>query len=238
MPGWLRDLNAQEGLPALRLRELLNGSLYYPASGRSGTPVTLLGGIVYSFVFVDYGFEREEVLRSLEHAIRGFKGYSLISLRDVNEVELAPNGWIPDPFPEPEDGDLRSARGIIKHPFALWCIFERRKSHGLEHGPERFSVLYIGGEGAATFQVLYRTNRCVPEIIAIINPGNMGGEWTRFRDPARILGRSVLGNPTGRPKYVLADRLAQYGETCFWPAYSKLVRRWDDRGISLWELPD
>lgn len=56
-------------------------------------------------------------------------------------------------------------------PFCHWFIMEREKDFDETHGPERFSLLYICGEGVATYLQLYNANNIVPIAIAVIQPG-------------------------------------------------------------------
>ena len=92
IPKWLAELKDQKTLP---ICDLLNGSLYYPACGLDGNPVRYLGGFVHSFVYVDYGVARDDMLNSACHNHEGFRGYTMFLRRDVAEHELVPNGWKP-----------------------------------------------------------------------------------------------------------------------------------------------
>ncbi|WP_164104439.1 hypothetical protein [Candidatus Laterigemmans baculatus] len=218
-PQWLASVG--EPLPELPVRDVLAGSVYYPASGFDGDPVKFLGGNFHSFVYVDYGIGREQLLENLE----AFRGYRVASYREVTERELTPNGWNPIP-PQAGEGSSRMPDGRIKPPFGVWSIHKRTEEYGPEHGPERFSLIYIGGDGVATFQALYHGNRVAPAVLAIIQPGTgFGGNWTDFEDPDAVLARSVLGNESGVPEYLLyggGGDGAFYRKPC-WPSYSELV---------------
>ena len=229
MPSWLA--NAINPLGPLDIRQVLTDSVYYPACGRNGDPVKFLAKKgYYSFVYADYAVGKGPVLESLTSLMHGFKGYGVIAQRDVNEDELVPNGWVPD-LPTQTDGDPRRFAEAMKAPFATWAVLERQEGLDEEHGPKRFSLLYIGGDGVATFQALYPGNKTYPAVIAIIQPGTgFGGNWTDFTDPNKILARSVLDNPYGIPDYLLHDGSGSGEEQPCWPAYGKHVqefkRRW------------
>ncbi len=139
MPDWIS--NASAPLPELCIREVLSGSVYYPACEFDGDPVKYLAGNFHSFVYVDYGVGRDSLLQNLD----GFRGYRILAHRDVTERQLTPNGWTPQ-FPRPSDGDPRSRADWIKPPFGVWSIHERREEYGPDHGPSRFSLLYYSGE--------------------------------------------------------------------------------------------
>ncbi|HOC02980.1 MAG TPA: hypothetical protein P5065_00665 [Candidatus Ratteibacteria bacterium] len=201
VPNWL--VNIDKELKGLSIKKILSNSLYYPASGRDGDPVRYLGGYVYSFIYVDYGLEYDEVSNSLEDYNHGFRGYRILTRRDVRKEELIPQGWSPILPNRCIDGDLRKTINFIKKPFALVHL-QKRKNFDEEDGPSYFSFLFIGGDGVATFQVLYHGNKCSPDVVTIIQPGTgFGGNWTNFQDPEMIFAQSVLQNSYGRPSYLL-----------------------------------
>lgn len=237
VPEWLMQLSDKSSLP---IRQLLTNSLYYPASGMDGDPVRYLVGFIHSFVYVDYMWgERNDVWKSLHDEHHGFKGYEIIFCRDVQESELSPHGWRPIP-PNLHDGDPSKYKDQIKKPFALWSIQERKPDFGDNHGPERFSFLYICGEGVATFQALYYGNECAPDVVAIIRSDGLGcSNWTSFRAPSQIFARSVLNNPTGKPRFLLCDgRKENPQASSYWPEYSRLIHYWkvNDGELRLWKM--
>ena len=101
----------------------------------------------------------------------------------------------------------------------------------------RFSLLYIGGEGVATFDALYIGNNAIPQILALINSDGFSGNWTSFRDETEIFGRMVLNNPNGIPKYLLCggcvtgDPPRLYAD---WSTYTKLILTIRET-LGLWE---
>ena len=241
IPDWLVDLSpysmTQGSFPLL---DLLQNSLYYPASGLDGTPVKYLAGHFLSFVYVDYNLGHEEYMGALENP--GVLGYDLVGCRSVTEQELAPRGWRPTP-PTSYDGDPSRYLARVREPFCTWSVFQIRPDVPKWHGPFRFSLLYICADGVAAYQALYVANSLAPEAVAIIQPGlGFGGAWTDLTDPNKIFARSVLElNAGGRPKVLLYGGLARrkfYRKPC-WPAYGRHVCTFsmkdDNRHISVWK---
>lgn len=224
-------LAAVPPLTHLPIRDVLAGSVYYPACEFDGDPVRYLGGNFHSFVYVDYGVGRDRLLQNLD----GFRGYRVAASRDVGEPELTPNGWTPR-FPRTSDGDPRRRADWIKAPFGIWSIYQRSEDFGSDHGPDRFSLLYIGGDGVATFQALYDGNRVAPAVVAVIQPGHgFGGNWTNFEDAEGMFARSVLENPSGTPEYLLFGGWGEgdfYRRPC-WPDYGSPVKTLHGR-LRLW----
>ena len=238
-PNWLLDQTPEtmerEPFPLL---DLLKDSLYYPASSFDGSPVKYFGGHFLSFVYVDYGRTRDEFMEDLNN--RGFDGYDLVGFRSVTEEQLAPQGWRPTP-PTLQDGDPSLYRDWIQEPFCIWSVFRRREGVPERHGPYRFSLLYLCADVVAAFQALYVTNAMAPGAVAIIQPGTgFGGNWTDFRNPERILARSVLRNAGGAPKILLyggIGPLEGYQQGC-WPEYHRHVCTFSTPGgrhISVWQ---
>lgn len=187
-PEWLSRIDSknitEDPFP---LAEILRDSLYYPASGFDGDPVRYLAGNVVSFIFVDYGTSEDALAAELTDPRYSFRGYEVIAQRNVAERELAPHGWRPI-LPLLEDGEPTRYREWMKNPFCSWSILERDKGYPPNHGPHRFSLLYLCADGVAAFQALYLSNGESPVAVAIIQPGHgFGGNWTNFEDPKKIL---------------------------------------------------
>jgi len=93
------------------------------------------------------------------------------------------------------------------------------------YNPKRFSLLYIGGEGVATYQALYLSNRIKPKIVTVINPGTgFGLNWTDFRERNKIFGRTILYDKNLAQDYYASNQVRE-----IWPEYSEEVVRIEDR---------
>ncbi len=217
MPAWLADAKLEDPIP---IRPLLSGSVFYPASGFDGRPVKYLAGFSHSFVCADWCVSRQEVLANLD----SFKGYRLLFSRFVEKNELCFNSYRAIPFKTTYYmGECKQTTDHPQHirwpsgfqPFAEWAVYERLSEFGKDHGPERFSLLFVGGEGVKTFQELYLSNNCTPSTLVLLKCDAFTGNWTQFYDPQRILAKCVMQNPAGSPEYLLVD----YGDISPWPAW-------------------
>jgi len=238
VPEWLATLNpgklAETDLPLINI---LTDSLYYPAAAFDGNPVKCLGGFIHSFVYVDYGVAETAVTR--EVAAKGFRGYRLVGEKILREADLAPAGWtpkIPARFQNEADELNRMALQIDPAVFGRWYIFDRKDGLEDDHGPSRFSLLYIGGDGIATYQAIYLRNNIAPLALAIIlieyGHGHVYGP--AFTDPAGFMAETVLRMGCAPPKYFVCGQVGIVQS--FWPdAYPHLVELFpDDRGIGVW----
>lgn len=211
---WIRIAQKGELIP---LPEILKDSVYYPACGLDGDPIKYLGKQFQSFVYVDYGVGRDEVFRRLEH----FKGYELEVCRELEPNALVPTGWVQCQFARMNNVPEPIVR-LIQEPFAIWALYRRQLNYSDDHGPTGFSLLYIGGDGVATFHELYHSVQIAPAVICLIQPGTgFGGNWTDFEAQHGMLARLVLGNPAGRPRFLLYGGAGngQFYRRAPWPGY-------------------
>jgi hypothetical protein len=234
MPEWLAHMTPEKMLrDPFPLHDLLSGSLYYPSSSFDGDPVAYLGGNHFSFVYVDYGEERNDLLAALEEP--GFLGYRVLCHRPILQTELTLRGWTPV---VPQGRLRRPPQGWVRPPFCEWVIFERNADFCAEHGPERFSLLFLCADGLATFQALYVGNGVAPGTVAIIQPGHgmFGGNWTDFTDPDGPLAEAVFSNPAGWPDFLLhggAGGPHWYTRPC-WPQYGERLGFLGNTSIGVW----
>jgi len=211
-PDWLMMLNVKDG--NIPIFDILQKSVFYPASAMDGRPIKYFGGFSHSFVYADCNVSELALVRELDT----FKGYRPYHCKSLKKEDLCFNSFQPI-LPEPSDGNTEGLHIKVDFlPYALWVVYERRPGFDETHGPIRFSLLFIGGEGVATFQSLYFSNRCAPSAISLIRCDAFTGNWTQFFDPKKIFARSVMQNPYGTPEYLFCD----YRDYSPWPWYSNL----------------
>ncbi len=184
----------------LPLKDLLHNSLYYPSSGFDGGVIkdcnTLARNLnIVSFIYCDYAMGEATFKRYQDD----FAGYHILATRSLTPRELTPNGWQPQPPPRTDPQRYTRFRDKWQ-PFAHWTVYERDAHREETHGPKRFSLIYIGGEGVATYQAIYWSNRAAPRALAIIQPGTgFGLNWTDFTKKDGHLAWVVGQNPYGQP---------------------------------------
>ena len=59
----------------------------------------------------------------------------------------------------------------MRNPFAQWYLFDRDCSRGEDHGPQRFSLIYLCADGVAAYQALYWQYHTAAAVLTIIQPG-------------------------------------------------------------------
>lgn len=237
LPDWLAAIRNGALPRTLPLKQLLDGSLYYPAGGVDGRPVQYLAGLVHSFVYVDYGVVQEDLKKSI---MAGFDGYELCAEREVFKHEFVPPEWRPTIWPRSDEtltGDLKRAEEQVRQhstdSYCRWFVFDRVGGLNPAHGPQRFSLLYLSADGAASYEPLYVRNKVSPRILALIIDGSgFGGNWTNFSDPAQFMHRLVTQNGIiDGPEYLLSG---PYHETRLpiWTQYRTAVG--GETNLKLW----
>ena len=194
----IADQIISEPLP---LKDILNDSYFYPACWFDGQLVKFAPKNIVNFIYCDHATGETALLENLKN--EPFIGYTTLAERDVKKEELVPLGWRPET--PPNFTELSYAFiGLYAEPaFAKWFVFERKSNRTDTYGPSRFALLYIGGEGVATYQALYWGNNFAPEAIAIIQPGvDFGNNWTDFIVPTSDLHWVVYNNPSGLPSKI------------------------------------
>lgn len=234
IPTWLSTATPESD--ALPIRSMLAASVYYPASGLDRDPIKWLAKYFKSFVYADYGFDRETVIAALS----SFHGCEVHGFREVAPSEFSSQGLLAkSPWEDVRYGRQPLA-DFVKPPFAIWAVLQRASGFVANHGPDRLSLLFIGGDGVATFDTLYRQNLSTPAVVALIQPGHgFGGNWTNFTDPDGPLARTVMENPAGTPTWLLEGGMGD--ETCYerpcWSSFSTPVwsgRRSTEGTLRLW----
>ena len=209
---------------AFPLRSLLKDSLYYPACDIDGELIRYcnrhfdqLG--ICSFVYVDYAAGRERLMDNLDT----FLGYHLLAARELSSTDVGADKHFQI------SGDIDHEEYGKYHdcwqPFGQWAVYERDEGFGADHGPVRFSLLYLGAEGVAAYSGLYLSNKITPKGLAIIQPGHgFGLNWTDFTDPdGPFSGTLRMG--TSLPEYIFYGGLGFHGYNVLpWAGYKRIDR--------------
>lgn len=218
-PAWLLGLSEirfeQRPLP---LDDFICDCVYYPACEFDGFPLKYLARAFSSFVYVDYGQSLEALMRDVSKV--GFTGYDVFFCRPVDQGELVPRGWRPNPqILQHVDVRQKMPRysDFTRPGFAAWIILNRHAGKDDEHGPERLSLLYIGGDGVATYDALFRSRDTSPACLCLIRPGHcFGGNYTNFQDEGGLLASIVLEPGVKIPEFVVSDAHGAGHQGC-WP---------------------
>ena len=194
--------------------DLLKDSVYYPASRTDGRPIALCNTVwrrlgVNSFVYCDFDLSEKEFLADT-HTMHG---YHVLAHRHLDPSEYIPEGWKLEMAQERGDGrrggywDTFLGHGGPEH-CACWVVFERDEDMSPIHGPERLSVLFVCGEGLATFQQLYCSRGIAPKMLCFIQCWGFAGNWTNFSGCGAPFHRTLLKYRECTPEWLC------FGDCC------------------------
>lgn len=179
---------------------------YYPGSGDDGHPVKLcaLAHAAHAFVYVDQGIVQETHAEGLRDPQRRFRGYAIAYQERLTEDQLRPGGWTPHVSPEETERSARFRDGFAA-PFAWFVAFNRQQGFDDDHGPGRLAILFVGGDGIASYDALYcQEDGTPPPFLAVIQDHGFGGNWTTFGDEG-VLAR-IARECRMLPEYLLVAR--------------------------------
>lgn len=175
--------------------DLLKDSVYYPASRLDGRPVEFCNTIwrslgINSFVYADFDVSEKELMGDVLGP-RSLCGYRVLAHRRLRPEEYIPEGW----KLEMVDGkywDTFLGRKDGPQHYAHWVVFERKETKNVTHGPDRLSLLFVCGEGLATFQQLYCSHGIAPKMACAIQCWGFAGNWTDFTAPGAPFHKTLM----------------------------------------------
>ena len=153
---------------------------------------------MHAFVYVGYAVEQEAIIKWVPDA---WEGYTVEYTETVAEDTLRPSGWIRHVNLPDSPNEFASAK-----PFALFVVLSRNNNAGYDetHGPERFAVLFVGGDGFETFDALYcQSDGMAAPFLVVIQDHGFGGNHNGFKFGQGGLLESIAKKYNQRPKWLL-----------------------------------
>jgi hypothetical protein len=186
------------------LKEILQDSVYYPASGICLEAVKKYSGRFNSFVHADYSRGSFQVENFLREDLLPL-GYELAGIAEVPQHMITPPGYRPAMPVFNEHEIERLTRSFIAdpfygrtiRPFALWAVYRLsdEKMSSQNGQSKEISIFHIGGEACAIFEALYLRNKINPRAICILFPGEgYGDNWTLFTNPDFRFYQNIVRN--------------------------------------------
>ena len=195
---------------------LKSRTVYYPGAFMDGQPVHTFvqAHAAHLFMYVDCSLSWKEIQEEL--SVRGFKGYRVFDSVKAGASDLIPKGWTPHVKPTQEQFD-RMRRFASAERFAYLVMFERDDDHDDAHGPVRFAVIFIGGDGIATYDAIFCNENAPAPFCIILQDHGLSGNWNHF-------GRGGLMERAAEkagvyPKYLLS---ATHDNTEVWEGYERI----------------
>ena len=199
--------------------------VFYPGSGTDGQAIAAFGGAsaAHCFVYADYGVTQVTIEKELGNRYHGIKGYRVIDSQNLQPQELGPLHWTRHLAQEDMDDAQRYGHFLVQ-PYAFWVVLERESSWSEQHGAHRLAVLFIGGDGIASYDALFCQDQSKPPFAILLQDHGFGGNYTRFGRDGLL---HQLAQQTGKaPEYLLVGTHS----TKAWDGYTPIEGAYADRG--------
>lgn len=194
-----------------------NPVAYYPGSANDGFLIEKLNqdAACMHFVYADYlYFEKEKLTNGLRTEAPGhvFRGYKLVLLEELQLSDL---------LSQPHHPTIRldNDRGMTPHPqgvegFAVVATFERNKDADPSVGSQWFKVLFICGDGIATYDALFtsQNGNYPPPIVVLIEDYGFGGNYDTFGQGGLL--EKIVSKQRNHPPFMI------FGHSKPWSGYS------------------
>ena len=177
VPQWLRDF--KPGQPFNYDDFASSRVAYYPGCGDDGHLIRVFNqsGAAHCFLMVDYGVSKEKLDLTLKE--EGFVGYSIIHDEYLNQDALM-KSWTPHFTLKPSQIEW-IAKWCKDEPYARFIVYERESDFGLDHGAERFAVVFMYADGIATYDALFcQADSPKAPYCILIHDHGWGGNYDRF----------------------------------------------------------
>jgi hypothetical protein len=180
-PAWLGRFNPGDQFP--RDQFFASRVVYYPGSGTDGHPVKVFGSThsAHCFVYADYGVNQATLEEELGDPRYGFRGYETLARVQLREQDLVPRGWTAHVDRTEVPHHRHWFATVAAAPFGFLEVLERNRELGDDHGAPRLAILFLGADGAATYDALFCQRDSVSAPFALVlQDHGFGGNYDRF----------------------------------------------------------
>ena len=204
IPNWLKNHRKGDKVDFTAL--LASRIIYYPGSALEGSPIHVFNSAhaAHVYLYVDYGFSKEEIERLLSEHIP--MGYHIYDEPEVTERDLLPHAPRYHLTAE-ESENVRELYKVAQVPthnsFGFLKIYERDESLGDGHGAERFAVLFLGGDAIAIYDAIFGNANAVPFACILGNYG-FDGSYAGFCGGGLL--ETIAKRIHRLPKYLVCDK--------------------------------
>lgn len=158
--------------------------VYYPGSGFDGEAVRLFASTksAHCFLYADYMIQKQSLLQKLEQEGGAFTGYQTIARVHLTDQEIAARYWVQHAYDKPTTKPIKYmfAQEMQSAPFAFLEVLERKPEFNESFGAERIAILFVGGDGVATYDALFCQQDSKPLFALVLQDHGFGGNYTLF----------------------------------------------------------
>ena len=164
----------------------LSNAVFYPACGRDLQPLVRFSHLADTFIYVDYGISEKEIESALIEVINNLNNQiapgkiELLNSESISKAELTDaEPILPPGFKLSNYLDPEKVREKLPQVWAKRFYLHREFGKVIR----KLQLIYIYGEGLATYSALYRGGKLAPKILITVQSGAaFGGNYTEFED--------------------------------------------------------
>lgn len=216
-PVWLKNFSQDS---RMEWQDFFNSRLvYYPGSGFDGEAVRLFASTksAHCFLYADYCIQKQTLLHKLNQEGGAFTGYQTIARVHLTDQEIASRYWVQHVYDKPlQKINYYFAQEMQNSPFAFLEILERKPEFDDSFGAQRIAILFVGGDGVATYDALFCQADSKPLFALVLQDHGFGGNYTRFGRGGIL--HDIATQCQKQPQYLWIDPR----DTQPWDGYEKI----------------
>jgi hypothetical protein len=176
IPHWLANYKKDKRIDLQAIKN--TPCVFYPGSGNDGQPINTFNAAhaCHLYIYCDYMLTRQELENQLETT--PFKGYKVIGTNELSLSNLAPS-WHPH-VPITQELIDRVKHFSTIQPYCFMTVFERQSEFTDAHGAKRFAVIFIGGDGIASYDALFGNKNFIAPLAVVLQDHGFGGNYAGF----------------------------------------------------------
>jgi hypothetical protein len=203
-PVWLKNFSQHS---RMNWQDFFSSRLvYYPGSGFDGEAVRLFASTksAHCFLYADYSIQKQALLHKLNQQGGAFTGYQTIARVHLTDQEIASRYWVQHVYDKPlQRVNYHFAQEMQNSPFAFLEILERKPEFDDSFGAQRIAILFVGGDGVATYDALFCQADSKPLFALVLQDHGFGGNYTRFGKGGLL--HEIAAQCQKQPQYLWID---------------------------------
>ena len=175
---------------------------YYPGSGYDGTLIKVgnQSHSVHSYLYVDYGIGKEEMINHLAKP-NSIYGYHSIGHIEWSEKDILPNGEYQRNVHKEPRTPFRGPFMSDEKPYCFTEIMERNSDKDEAFGARRFAITFLFADGIATYYQLFCMEYKKAPWIFLLQDHGFGGNYDQFGEGGLL--DAIITKNSIRPQHVI-----------------------------------
>ena len=175
---------------------------YYPGSGYDGTLIKVgnQSRSVHSYLYVDYGIGKEEMINHLAKP-NSIYGYHSIGHIEWSEKDILPNGEYQRNVHKEPRTPFRGPFKSDEKPYCFTEIMERNSDKDEAFGARRFAITFLFADGIATYYQLFCMEYKKAPWIFLLQDHGFGGNYDQFGEGGLL--DAIITKNGIRPQHVI-----------------------------------